>query len=327
MRTPDVEIGQEARTAEWSIGAVAHMTQLSEDTLRVWERRYQFPVVHRSAGRQRLYSQHAVIQLQWVKVRLDEGMQVSQAIAALHQIPWTTAVTTSLRAAQVLQAPPPNEHLARVQRLLYEYLRDYNSADASTLLRDIETAYPRPAVILDVIRPTLAAIGDAWHRGEVDVTTEHFVSNYVRHHLLSLIQSSPPPFQVKPVVLACAPGELHEGSLLMLSALLRTLRWPTVYLGQSLPLTDLAAFTQAVAPALIVLVAMSEETALALADWPRFLPQADGVHLPLVGYGGRAFLEHPALVERLPGSFLGKTLGVGSARIHRLLLDVNALKG
>lgn len=113
----------------------------------------------------------------------------------------------------------------------------------------------------------------------------------------------------------------------MLSALLRALRWPTVYLGQSLPLTDLVAFTHAVSPALIVLVAMSEETALALADWPRFLLQAEGVHLPLVGYGGRAFLEHPTLVERISGSFLGKTLGEASARIHRLLLDVNALEG
>lgn len=205
MRTPDVEKEQQARTAGWSIGAVARMTELSEDTLRVWERRYHFPVVDRSAGRQRLYSQHAVIQLQWVKVRLDEGMQVSQAIVALHQIPWATAVATSLRVVPPLQTPPPSEHLARVQRLLYENLRDYNSTDATSLLHEIETTYPRAEVILDVICPTLAAIGDAWHRGEVDVTTEHFVSNYVRHYLLSLIQSSPPPFQVKPVVLACAP--------------------------------------------------------------------------------------------------------------------------
>src|SRR5271165_741143 len=95
MDKPSLQHAREAGP-RFSIGDVAAMTHLSEATLRVWERRYHFPEVTRSAGRQRLYTQRVVIQLQWVKLHLDEGMRPSQAILALHQVPQGVAVATTL---------------------------------------------------------------------------------------------------------------------------------------------------------------------------------------------------------------------------------------
>ena len=68
----------------FNIGAVSRMTDISETALRVWERRYDFPKSARTDGGHRLYSQQEVMRLQWVKQRTDEGMQISQAIRALH---------------------------------------------------------------------------------------------------------------------------------------------------------------------------------------------------------------------------------------------------
>src|SRR6476620_11127665 len=71
--------------AMFTIGAVSRMTNILEATLRVWERRYDFPKASRTSGGHRLYSQQDVVRLQWVKTRMDEGMQVSRAIHSLLQ--------------------------------------------------------------------------------------------------------------------------------------------------------------------------------------------------------------------------------------------------
>ena len=111
----------------------------------------------------------------------------------------------------------------------------------------------------------------------------------------------------------------------MLGVLLQRLRWPVVYLGQSMPLTDLAAFVDSIEPSVIVFVAMTEETAQALLDWPRHLPRVARTGRPVVGYGGRAFTDHPELMEQMSGVSLGKTLQEGIDTLNRLLHELNPL--
>jgi hypothetical protein len=111
----------------------------------------------------------------------------------------------------------------------------------------------------------------------------------------------------------------------MLGVLLRRLRWSIIYLGQSMPLSDLATFVDGVDAAMIVFVAMTEETARALADWNYWLPKAARTNSPVVGYGGRVFTEHPEWVAQVPGVFLGKTLQEGITTLDRLLHELNPL--
>lgn len=309
----------------FSIGTVSRITGISEATLRVWERRYQFPRTTRSVGRHRKYSQHDVLQLQWVKMRIEEGMRAGRAIRALHLSKRDAAVATSLREPLPASAAPDPALVAWQQPLLSALLA-YDGARATLVLREAATQHPLERVVLEIVGPTLAAIGDAWSSGQIEVATEHFASNFLRHQLLTWMRVSPHPFQVPPIVLACAPEEWHEGSLLMLGVLLRRARWPTFYLGQSLPLADLAALTNAVRPALIVFVAMSEASARALADWPLSLDVETREHLPIIGYGGRAFIEQPDLSALVAGVLLGTTLDEGYRRIHRVMLDLNALE-
>lgn len=80
MTRSDSESGEEHL---FNIGAVARMTDIQEATLRAWERRYDFPKSGRTAGGHRLYSQQDILRLKWVKLRVEEGMQVSKAILAL----------------------------------------------------------------------------------------------------------------------------------------------------------------------------------------------------------------------------------------------------
>jgi methanogenic corrinoid protein MtbC1 len=131
--------------------------------------------------------------------------------------------------------------------------------------------------------------------------------------------NGPPPQARSPVILACAPGEWHEGSLLILGALLRRRRIAVAYLGQSVPLADLGAFIHDIHPRMVVLVAMLEETAAHLIEWPQWLPETASSGRPIVGYGGRVFIHHPEWRLRTPGLYLGDTLEEGLVKIEEML--------
>jgi MerR family transcriptional regulator, light-induced transcriptional regulator len=162
-------------------------------------------------------------------------------------------------------------------------------------------------------------IGDAWAGKRIDIATEHLATNYLRHVLLMWMESGPPPFPTQPIVLACAPGEWHEGGLLMIGALLRRARWPVAYLGQAVPLADLATIVRDLAPAMIVATATSPEAASALAEWPQHLPDAARSGHPVVCYAGRVFDQSPEWRQRVQGMYLGATLRDGWQTIESFL--------
>lgn len=310
----------------FNIGAVSRMTDIPETTLRVWERRYDFPRSARTTGGHRLYSQQEVMRLQWVKHRVDEGMQISQAIRALHRAEKEGSVFQSPISPQPFaRSERDGDPLALFHRRLVDALFQHDADAANQVLAEALALFPLEFLILDVIGPTFYVIGEAWSEGRIDVATEHFATHHLRHHLLMWMRTGPPAYPVNPVVLTCAPGELHEGSLLMLAVLLRRLRWPVVYLGQTMPLSDLAEFVKGIEAAVIVFVAMTEETARALADWPHWLPEAARTKRPIVGFGGRAFLERPELADQIPGIFLGRTLQEGVEKLNRMLHEMNPL--
>jgi DNA-binding transcriptional MerR regulator len=311
----------------YNIGAVARMTGIPVATLRVWERRYEFPHSARTAGGHRLYSEREVARLRWVKARVDDGMQAGQAVRALR---------LKEREGRFPEVPP----LARpsVRQTEGDTLVVFRERLTSTLLaHDVEKAdqvlgeamalHPLDNLVLDVIVPTLADIGQGWMDGRVSVAAEHLATNYIRHRLVMWTLTGPPPYPIRPTVLACAPGELHEGSLLILGGLLRRRRWPVAYLGQTVPLPDLATFVQEMKPPAVVLVAATQEPAHALAEWPQHLPEAAKTKRPLVTYGGRIFTEQPEWRGKTPGIFLGATLQEGVEMLERLLRDATSLIG
>ena len=314
-------------TPLYNIGLVARMTGVPVSTLRVWERRYAFPATARTAGGQRLFSERELARLRWVKHRVDQGMQVSQAIRALQhgeaqgELPELEAAAPAPLPTP-LPTPPAGLSLEGVRAQLHAALHSHDLERADEILNAAGPLFAPEQLIETVVYPLLEEIGRAWQTGSVTVATEHLATNYLRHRMLLWMLSGPPVYPgVPPVVLACAPGELHEGSLITLGVLLRRRRWPVAYLGQSLPLPDLARFVAEVQPLAIVLVAMTEEPAQALAEWPAHLPEAAAAGKPLVAFGGYIFTYQPEWRARVPGLFLGDSIIEGLTRLDALLLE------
>lgn len=321
----------------YNIGVVARMTDIPVATLRVWERRYDFPKSARTTGGHRLYSEQEVLRLRWVKERIDEGMQTGRAIRALHhmeeegrltEIP-LTALPPFSEASSLSPLPSPIQHhtadpaLASLQQHLFASLVAHDTTAAEQILAEAMSLHPLENLILDMIQPTLSDIGQAWADGEVNVATEHLASNFLRHRLLLWLATGPQPRQVPPVVLACAPDEWHEGSLLMTGVLLRRQAWPVSYLGQAVPLPDLANYVHQVKPSVVVLLSIMEKSVVHLPDWPHYLPEAYKTGRPPVCFGGNVFTHQPEWRDRVPGIFLGETIQEGLVNLDQILRDVN----
>lgn len=317
---PDAPMQDQNKEPLYNIGMVTRMTGISMATLRAWERRYAFPELARTSGGHRLYTENDVLRLRWVKARIEDGMQTAQAIHALFvqeergaatylPMPFeTTASTTNASTA-----------LNSLEQKLLEALLERHLDRADQVMGEALACSTPEDLILHMIAPALAEIGEAWFDKRTTITTEHFATNYLRQRLLMWMLNGPPPQSRPPVILACAPGEWHEGSLLILGALLRRRRIPVAYLGQAVPLTDLSAFIRDIHPQMVILVAMLEETAAQLTEWPQWMPEAASSGKPLIGFGGRVFTQHPEWRVRMPGLYLGDTLEAGLQKIEELL--------
>jgi MerR family transcriptional regulator, light-induced transcriptional regulator len=304
--------------AIFNIGAVTRMTGIPITTLHAWERRYGFP--HSSArtlGGHRLYSEKDVTLLRSVKAQIDQGITARQAVIAVHKmdleghLPAGGSIETTRPVAALPASPAGRAELA-------EALYQHDLTRADQLLGEMLAFYSPEEITLNVIGPVLGGLGEAWTEGRITVTDEHLISNYLRQRLLMWLVTGPPARQTNPIVLACAPGEWHEGSLLMLGVLLRRRGWPVAYLGQDVPFADLAAFVAQIQPGALVLVGMLEESARQLAGWPQWINQVGGQ--PLVAFAGRAFVVQPELQSQVPGFYLGDTIQAGLARLEESLM-------
>lgn len=296
----------------YNIGIVSRMTSIPVATLRVWERRYNFPTSTRTPGGHRLCSEREVVRLRWVKARVDEGMQTGQAIRALHHLEQQGRFPEVLSATTRAQQALPDPSLTNFRIRLTELLLKHELHQADSMLGEILSLYPLEDLILEVVSPSLNQIGESWLNGEISIATEHLASNFLRQHLLMWMLTGPLPFSgVPPVLLACAPDEMHEGSLLITGVLLRRKGWPLAYLGQSVPLKDIGEMSRQMTPAAIVFVAMVEDSARALSNWPAFIPEAAETGSPVLAFGGRIFNTRPEWRGQVPGLFLGETIREG----------------
>lgn len=308
----------------YNIGVVARMTGVSMATLRAWERRYGFPGSKRTAGGHRLYSEKDILDIRWVKTRTEEGMQASRAISALRHQEDTGNLALVGRVAGGHEYNHISNKLgfsilSQFVDQLFDALIHCNLTSADSILSDALAVTSPENLILEVISPVLSQIGEAWEGGQITVATEHLATNYLRQRLFMWMVSGPPPQHLNPIILACAPSEWHEGSLLILGALLRRRRWPVAYLGQAVPLNELSKFMRKLKPSMAILLAMTEETAAELVEWPRYLPDILPSGKPIIGYGGRIYILQPQWRANMAGIYLGDTFAEGVETIENLL--------
>ncbi len=72
-------------TLHFNIAAVERETGLSKDVLRMWERRYGFPLPERDGNGERLYPAAQLDRLRLIKRLMDQGHRPGKLIAASNE--------------------------------------------------------------------------------------------------------------------------------------------------------------------------------------------------------------------------------------------------
>ena len=266
------------------IGEFARRVGVSPELLRAWEQRYGLLQPVRSAGGFRLYTEEDADRVARMRRALAHGLSAAEAA----------------RVALENEAPargPIEEARAR----LLAAIEAYDEAALQAVLDDGVAALGIEPFVRDLILPALAEIGRRWEVGDAEVSQEHFASNLIRGRLLSLARLW--GRGAGPVaLLACAPGEQHDISLLAFGLLLRSYGWRILFLGADTPILTVKSTAQVTGPAAIVLVAFNaalfEAEASALRQLARIAP------LYLGGPGATADVVGLGRVRRLDGDLL-----------------------
>ena len=217
------------------IGAVERDTGLSKDTLRIWERRYHFPVPARDTYGERVYPLDQVDKLRLIKRLMDQGMRPGKLMH--HSV-------EELRALRQAHAATPPES-ATVQRLI-DLIRQHRIDELRTALGHQVVRLGLARFVIDVVAPLNEAVGEAWVGGHLAIFEEHLYTEAVKVVLRNAIASVPRHRGTPRVLLTTFPREEHVLGLLMVEAVLALEGAHCISLGVETPLPEIvrAALSQ-----------------------------------------------------------------------------------
>ncbi len=235
-----------------SIAAVERDTGLSKDTLRVWERRYGFPLPERDVMGERSYPFDQVERLRTIKRLLDAGHRPGRIVAMAPDDLDRLTGATGLRAAAA--ATPPDA----VKKLeLDGFMAAIRQHDVDALRQLMARTMARMGLgrfVLDVVAPLNVQVGEAWMQGRLEVFEEHLYTESVQVVLRNALHQLPSPGGGRPhVLLATVPGEPHGLGLLMAEAVLALDGCRCTSLGVQTPVWDIVLAANALGAEVVAL--------------------------------------------------------------------------
>lgn len=217
----------------FSIKDLAQLTRIKPHTLRIWEQRYGILKPQRSDSNIRRYNQEELKYLLNVAILYENGFKISQ-IAKL---------TNELLTSEVIKATTSEAgHISHIQGLVITMLELDEVRFDQQLSNNIRT-FGMEETITQIVYPFLQHIGILWQTNTINPAQEHFITYLIRQKLIVAIDeigSQPSKPEFKKFILYLPEGELHELSLLFTCYLVKLSGHKCIYLGQSLPLVDLA---------------------------------------------------------------------------------------
>lgn len=213
------------------INAVERETGVSKELLRMWERRYGFPVPERDAQGDRIYPMPQVAKLRLLRRLIDFGFRPGKIIL-LSSEELERLLSTQGKANFDTSPELEKELLTILKARDPSQLRDYLSHQIIKM--------GLQGFILDFLQYANFIVGDAWMRGLVEIHEEHLfteqVQSLVRQAIGSLREANMPPR----ILLATPPEETHTLGILMVEAIMRLDNVDAVCYGAQMPVRDVA---------------------------------------------------------------------------------------
>jgi hypothetical protein len=260
-------------TAEptYGIKQVAHLTGLTTERLRAWERRYAVVRPARRANGYRTYTTRQVALLRVFAQLIEDGARIGDLIDE----PMGKLTT---RAARHRSDHPVVGPLLDAIRIL-----DRRALEA--LVAQEFTRRGLAGFAEEVALPLAQLVGDEWALGTVSIAAEHLASEVVVHTLKGALAGG--SADAPTILAACAPGDRHEWGILAALARARVQGWRIHYLGPDLPVAQAVEACWRIRPDLLAIAVSDPGLCAALRpDLVRALRALPDGTIPLIAGAG-----------------------------------------
>jgi DNA-binding transcriptional MerR regulator/methylmalonyl-CoA mutase cobalamin-binding subunit len=225
-----------------SISDVERDTGVPKETLRVWERRYDFPQPLRDQNGERLYPPDQVQRLRLVKRLLELGYRPGKI---MHM---GVDELAELAAKSGAASPLPNGDDPEL-RICIELLKAHKMQLLRQRLVQAQLQLGLQRFVTELVAPLVTVVGDAWSAGELAVFEEHLfaelLQSVMRNAIFSASQQVGQADAAPRILLTTVPQERHGLGLLMAEALFALEGASCLSLGVQTPLADIVLAAQA----------------------------------------------------------------------------------
>jgi MerR family transcriptional regulator, light-induced transcriptional regulator len=217
--------------ASYSIRDLEKLSGIKAHTLRIWEKRYSLVEPKRTQTNIRFYDDEDLKKIMNIAFLNRSGFKISH-IAQLDNSEIRIQISELSKKHTDTELHIDNLILSMINLDERKFEKIINNSIMQVGFED---------TILHTIYPFLEKVGILWQTGTVIPAQEHFVSNLVRQKLIVAIDGviEPDNPKAKNFLLFLPEGELHEMGLLFYHYMVKKSGHKAVYLGQSVPFSDL----------------------------------------------------------------------------------------
>lgn len=222
-------------TPNFNIAAVERDTGLSKDVLRMWERRYGFPLPERDANGERVYSAEQVERLRLIKRLMDQGHRPGKLITG----PAEQLAQLAPRRSRQNKAEEGATDASELEELL-ALIKQHDANGYTQVLQKRLARHGLQRFVLDIVAPLTQRVGEAWEDGQFEVFEEHLFTELTKRVLRQAVAALPHSSGSPRVLLTSVPDEQHVLGLLMVEALLSLEGAECIPLGTQMPLLEIS---------------------------------------------------------------------------------------
>jgi DNA-binding transcriptional MerR regulator len=223
--------------AVYSIKELENLSGIKAHTIRIWEKRYCLVEPHRTNTNIRYYTDNDLKKILNVAVLNRHGIKISN-IARLNDLELKEEI---IRVAVVSHSSD-----TIVDSMVMSMI-DFDEYKLESLIEKSISKNGLKSTITEVLCPFLQKVGILWQSGDVYPAQEHFVSYLIRQKIIAATDGLSNTFNPhgKKFLLLLPEGEWHEIGLLIAQYLIKEAKHEVIYLGQSVPYSDVLAIRAA----------------------------------------------------------------------------------
>lgn len=216
----------------YSIRDLEKMTGIKAHTIRIWEKRYGIVEPSRSLTNIRNYTDEDLKRLLNITALNKAGFKISAIVAM-------SPDEINRRLVEISETD--SSYTYEVENMVLAMLEmDEQRFDKIISSAIIKLGFE--ITMTDLLSRFLVKTGVLWQAGTISPVQEHFASNLIRQKLIMAIDGLSITYtdHSKTFLLFLPEGEYHEIALLYFHYLIKKAGHKVVYLGQNVPVSNLA---------------------------------------------------------------------------------------